>query len=336
MSARRSPTLPRGGSLRRHGIIRNPYPAMAWYFPAREALPSGRSRPPPPARLFRGAESGAGARPPLPLFVCERGRERARAGPRHSAKEGAEQREAGERRGRAAVLSAPRGREEGGVRRAGRWRQGGGVGVGGRDREERRAAVAADNDGVVCAAVGQLGTLRGRRRQDPRPQVGWLGKFGARYRGGSAARPAGPAAQSATTGKPQLGAETCGFPRCWRRGEPGPLRPAPPRCVRAVRPGPGLPRAAGRAGAALPRLRPSRPGLVQPGTALSGGAAAGGCWGGAACCRIPRQSRQIGAREAAGSARPGRHNGLYPAERSWAAIPSPSFGFVSHAGGAPS
>nr|XP_021408085.1 basic proline-rich protein-like [Lonchura striata domestica] len=71
---------------------------MAWYIPAQEALPSGRSRPPPPARLFRGAERGAGARPPLPLFVCERGRERARAGPRHSA-EGAEQREAGERRG---------------------------------------------------------------------------------------------------------------------------------------------------------------------------------------------------------------------------------------------
>lgn len=154
--------------------------------------------------------------------------------------------------------------------------------------------MAADNDGVVCAAVGQLGTLRGRRRQDPRPQVGWLGKFGARYRGGSAARPAGPAAQSATTGKPQLGAETCGFPRCGRRGEPGPLRPAPPRCVRAVRPGPGLPRAAGRAGAALPRRRPSRPGLVQPGTALSGGAAAGGCWGGPpAAASLARAVRSV-------------------------------------------
>lgn len=147
MSARRPPTLPRGGSLRRHGIIRNPYPAMAWYIPAREALPSGRSRPPPPARLFRGAESGAGARPPLPLFVCERGRERARAGPRHSAEEGAEQREAGERRGRAgggserAAGAGGRWSEESGAvaAAAGRRRQGGGVGVGGRERERGKA-----------------------------------------------------------------------------------------------------------------------------------------------------------------------------------------------------
>lgn len=92
---------------------------------------AGRARR-PPAPLFPGAERGAGARPPLPLFVCERRRERARAGPRHSAEEGAEQqREAGEQRGRAAVPSAPRGRGEGGVRSAGRRRrrrQGGGVG----------------------------------------------------------------------------------------------------------------------------------------------------------------------------------------------------------------
>lgn len=36
-------------SPRRHGITRNPYPTTAWYIPEREALPSGRSRPPPPS-----------------------------------------------------------------------------------------------------------------------------------------------------------------------------------------------------------------------------------------------------------------------------------------------
>lgn len=114
---------------------------------------------PSPSLPWRGAR-GAGARPPLPLFVCERGRERARAGPRHSAEEGAEQREAGERRGRAG----------GGSERA--------AGAGGRWSEERGAAAAA-------AAGRGLGWEGGRKggRLWWRIMMAWcVGPLGGRER----------------------------------------------------------------------------------------------------------------------------------------------------------
>lgn len=130
-----SPTWYHPKPVSRHGVV---YPGAggASLGPVAPAAPS----PSLPWRWQRGA----GARPALPLFVCERARERARAGPRHSAEQGAERREAGERRGRAG----------GGSERA--------AGAGGRWSEERGAA-AARAGGVGGREGGRKGGRPWRR-----------------------------------------------------------------------------------------------------------------------------------------------------------------------------
>lgn len=98
---------------------------------------------------------------------------------------------------------------------------------------------------MVRAAAGRPGALRGRSRRDPRPQVGRLGKFGARC-------PAAPAVRRRWRGggSPGLTAEPRGS---LASGRPAGTRAPPPRF--------GPASSGGRKGR---RLHPPAPGPNTP------------------------------------------------------------------------
>lgn len=172
--------------------------------------------------------------------------------------------------------------------------------------------MAADNDGVVRAAAGRPGTLRGRRRQDPRPQVGWLGKFGARYRGGSAARPAGPAAQKRRHGEaPTWGRKLWLLPFRAARGAR-----APPSRGACAGSGPGPASPGRQEGPALPPPPPD-PAWPSQGRLLAEG-------------RQPEGAE--GPPAAAAAASPARAVRSVPGEQLGPRVPADTMGFIPQGG----
>lgn len=171
--------------------------------------------------------------------------------------------------------------------------------------------MVADNDGVVRGAAGRPGTLRGRRRQDPRPQVGWLGKFGARYRGGSAARPTGPTVQKRRHGEASTWGRNLWLPPFRAaRGARAPL--SRPAAVRARGPARARPPPGGRKGRRCPPPPPPPPDPAWP--------------------SLERPLAEVAGGPPAAAASPARAVRSVPGQQLGPRVPADTMGFIPQGG----